>query len=116
MVTASPAGQVSINSTSTAAHALPPNISHAATTNKTAASLRMSVPIHLIDPAAVSARLGTRAMRMPAPLWERHQAPSTAKAGKGWGGEFFGISQNRGPHLQTRTDARLDGNEWVSQY
>src|SRR3546814_4849541 len=86
MVTASPAGQVSINSTSTAAHALPPNTSHAATTNKTAASLRMSVPIHFIAPAAVSARLGTRAMRTPAPLWERLQAHSPAKAGEGWGG------------------------------
>src|SRR3546814_15827979 len=81
MVTASPAGQASTTSTSTAAHALPPNTSHAATTNKTAASLRMSVPIHFIAPAAVSARLGTQAMRTPAPLCERFQAPTVRSRG-----------------------------------
>src|SRR3546814_657493 len=90
MVTASPAGQASTTSTSTAAHALPPNTSHAATTNKTAASLRMSVPIHFIAPAAVSARLGTRAMRTPAPLWERLQAPPLRRQGRVGEGCFLG--------------------------
>src|SRR3546814_12701646 len=82
MVTASPAGQASTTSTSTAAHALPPNTSHAATTNKTAASLRMSVPIHLIAPAAVSASLGTRAMRTPQPWGERVQATPPLQQGR----------------------------------
>src|SRR3546814_744828 len=93
MVTASPAGQASTTSTSTAAHALPPNTSHAATTNKTAASLRMSVPIHFIAPAAVSARLGTRAMRTPAPLWERLQAPPLRRQGRVGEGCFLGSAR-----------------------
>src|SRR3546814_4365141 len=100
MVTASPAGQASTTSTSTAAHALPPNTSHAATTNKTAASLRMSVPIHFIAPAAVSARLGTRAMRTPAPLWERLQAPPLRRQGRVGAGCFLGSARTVEPPSQ----------------
>src|SRR3546814_12372200 len=88
MVTASPAGQASTTSTSTAAHALPPNTSHASTTNTTAASLRMSVPIHFIAPPAVSARPALRALRPPAPFWGRRQPPHLRRQGRGGAGGF----------------------------
>src|SRR3546814_8369268 len=53
----------------------------------------MSVPIHFIAPAAVSARLGTRAMRTPAPLWERLQAPPLRRQGRVGEGCFLGSAR-----------------------